>query len=94
MKIRWLRLGAMVAALALVLAAAFVLSAVTAGPAAPSMEIFFAMLRGDTLVVPGGGPPALPTVAASDLGEIAAQAMKISADICIFTNQHITIEEL
>jgi ATP-dependent HslUV protease subunit HslV len=26
--------------------------------------------------------------------EIAAQAMKISADICVFTNQHITIEEL
>jgi len=26
--------------------------------------------------------------------EIAAQAMKISADICVFTNQNITIEEL
>jgi len=26
--------------------------------------------------------------------EIAEQAMKISADICIYTNQHITVEEL
>lgn len=43
--------------------------------AAPSMEIFFAMVRGETMVVPGGGPPALPTVAPADLGEIAAQAV-------------------
>ena len=41
---------------------------------APSMQIFFAMIRGDTMMVPGGGPPALPTVAAVDVGEIAAQA--------------------
>ena len=40
---------------------------------APSMEIFFAMIRGDTMTVPGGGPPALPTVSADDVGEIAAQ---------------------
>lgn len=42
--------------------------------AAFSMEIFFALLRGDTLGVPGGGPPALPTVAPGDLGIITAQA--------------------
>ncbi|MBN1889716.1 MAG: NAD(P)H-binding protein [Thermoflexales bacterium] len=42
--------------------------------AAPSMELFFAMIRGDTMVVPGGGPPALPTLSPLDLGEIAAQA--------------------
>ncbi len=43
--------------------------------APPAMDIFFAMLRGDKLIVPGGGPPALPTVAPPDLGEIAAQAV-------------------
>ncbi|AKI97673.1 SDR family oxidoreductase [Kosmotoga pacifica] len=43
--------------------------------AAPSMEIFFAMIRGDTMTVPGGGPPALPTVSPVDLGEIAAQTV-------------------
>lgn len=42
--------------------------------AAPSMEIFFAMLRGEKMIVPGGGPPALPTISPLDLGEIAAQA--------------------
>jgi uncharacterized protein YbjT (DUF2867 family) len=42
--------------------------------AAPSMELFFAMIRGDTMVVPGGGPPALPTISPLDVGEIAAQA--------------------
>jgi uncharacterized protein YbjT (DUF2867 family) len=41
---------------------------------APSMQIFFSMIRGDTMVVPGGGPPALPTVSPTDVGEIAAQA--------------------
>ncbi|MCL5108718.1 MAG: NAD(P)H-binding protein [Chloroflexi bacterium] len=41
---------------------------------APSMQIFFAMIRGDTMMVPGGGPPALPTISALDVGEIAAQA--------------------
>jgi uncharacterized protein YbjT (DUF2867 family) len=39
------------------------------------MEIFFAMIRGDTMTVPGGGPPALPTVSPADVGEIAAQAV-------------------
>jgi uncharacterized protein YbjT (DUF2867 family) len=42
---------------------------------APSMEIFFAMMRGDTVIVPGGGPPALPTVSAHDVGQVAAQAV-------------------
>jgi len=40
----------------------------------PSMALFFAMLRGDTMIVPGGGPPALPTISPVDVGEIAAQA--------------------
>lgn len=39
-----------------------------------SMEIFFAMLRGSSMNVPGGGPPAIPVVAADDAGVIAAQA--------------------
>ena len=43
--------------------------------APPSMEIFFRMLRGDTMTVPGGGPAALPTISPHDLGEIAAQAV-------------------
>jgi uncharacterized protein YbjT (DUF2867 family) len=40
----------------------------------PSMEIFFAMIRGRTMNVPGGGPPALPTISPLDAGAIAAQA--------------------
>lgn len=40
---------------------------------APSMEVFFAMIRGEKMIVPGGGPPALPTVSPVDTGEIAAQ---------------------
>ena len=43
--------------------------------APPSMEMFFAMIRGDTMMVPGGGPPALPTVSSADVGEIAAQTV-------------------
>ncbi len=42
---------------------------------APSMEIYFAMLRGDRMMVPGGGPPALPTVSQLDVGEVAARAV-------------------
>jgi uncharacterized protein YbjT (DUF2867 family) len=42
---------------------------------APSMELFFAMIRGNRMVVPGGGPAALPTVSPTDVGEIAAQAV-------------------
>jgi uncharacterized protein YbjT (DUF2867 family) len=44
--------------------------------APPSMEMFFRMIRGDTMVVPGGGPRALPTVSPLDAGEIAAQAVQ------------------
>lgn len=43
--------------------------------AAPSMEIFFSMIHGSTMTVPGGGPPAFPTVSAIDVGEIVAQAV-------------------
>ncbi|MFC1964781.1 SDR family oxidoreductase [Chloroflexota bacterium] len=42
---------------------------------APSMEIFFSMLRGNYMMVPGGGPPALPNVSPRDVGEIAAQTV-------------------
>ena len=42
---------------------------------APSMEVFFAMIRGEKMIVPGGGPPALPTVSPVDTGEIAAQTI-------------------
>ncbi len=41
---------------------------------APSMEIFFAMIRGTRMTVPGGGPPALPTISPIDVGTIVAQA--------------------
>jgi len=41
----------------------------------PSMELFFSMIRGDTMTVPGGGPPALPTIGGRDVGAIAAQAV-------------------
>jgi len=40
----------------------------------PSMEIFFSFTRGNKMVVPGGGPPAFPTVSPVDLGVVAAQA--------------------
>ncbi len=43
--------------------------------AAFSMERFFTMIRGDTMTVPGGGPPALPTISPMDVGEIAAQTV-------------------
>lgn len=42
----------------------------------PSMELFFSMIRGDTMNVPGGGPPnGIPTISARDVGKIAAQAL-------------------
>ena len=41
----------------------------------PSMEIFFAMIRGARMMVPGGGPPALPSISPIDVGTIAAQAV-------------------
>lgn len=43
--------------------------------APPSMEIFFRMIHGTTMMVPGGGPKGLPTIAPFDVGEIAAQAI-------------------
>lgn len=43
--------------------------------APPSTELFFSLIRGSRMVVPGGGPPALPTVSPVDLGQIAAQAV-------------------
>ncbi|MFX1283909.1 MAG: SDR family oxidoreductase [Promethearchaeota archaeon] len=43
--------------------------------APPSMEIFFAMIRNGKMTVPGGGPPALPTISPIDLGIIAAQTV-------------------
>ena len=41
----------------------------------PSMELFFAFVRNGKMMVPGGGPPAVPTVSRDDVGEIAAQAV-------------------
>jgi uncharacterized protein YbjT (DUF2867 family) len=49
--------------------------------AAPSMQIFFSMIRGSTMMVPGGGPPALPTISPADVGEIAAQTV-LRDDLC------------
>jgi len=40
-----------------------------------SMEIFFAMLRGKQMMVPGGGPPGLPAISPVDVGEIASQTV-------------------
>jgi len=42
--------------------------------APPALDMFFAFIRNDKMMVPGGGPPALPSVAAADVGEIAVQA--------------------
>lgn len=43
--------------------------------APPSIDIFFSLIRGNKMRVPGGGPPALPNISPIDLGEIAAQAI-------------------
>ncbi len=40
----------------------------------PMMDLFFAFVRGNKMMVPGGGPPLLPTVSKYDVGAIAAQA--------------------
>ncbi len=54
----------------------------------------------EILAIGSGGPYALAAaralVAHSDLDavQIATEAMKIAADICIYTNQSLTIEEL
>lgn len=44
--------------------------------APPSIEIFFRMIRNGKMTVPGGGPPALPTIPPRDLGIIAAKAIE------------------
>ncbi len=46
--------------------------------ASPSMEIFFAMIRGDenkAMMVPGGGPDRLPNICPIDLGEIVVESI-------------------
>jgi len=54
----------------------------------------------EVMAVGSGGPYALAAARAlikySDLDatEIAKEAMKIAADICIYTNDRITVEEL
>ena len=42
---------------------------------APSMELLFAFVRNGKMSVPGGGPPAVPTINRNDVGEIATQAV-------------------
>ncbi len=41
----------------------------------PSYELFFALLRGSKLAVPGGGMLPVPTVSPVDVGEITAQTV-------------------
>lgn len=43
--------------------------------AAFSMALFFRMIRGSRMAVPGGGQNRIPTIAAEDVGEVAAQAV-------------------
>lgn len=43
--------------------------------AAFSMALFFRMIRGSRMVVPGGGRRRIPVIAAEDVGEVAAQAV-------------------
>jgi uncharacterized protein YbjT (DUF2867 family) len=43
--------------------------------AAASFELFFAFLRNNKMVVPGGGIKPIPTISAEDIGEIAAQTV-------------------
>jgi uncharacterized protein YbjT (DUF2867 family) len=43
--------------------------------AAPSMKLFFALIRGAKMIVPGGGPPAIVNISPVDVGEIAAQTV-------------------
>ena len=42
---------------------------------APSMELFFAFLKKNKMIVPGGGNRAVPTISAHDVGEITAQTV-------------------
>lgn len=54
----------------------------------------------DVMAIGSGGPYALAAARAlirhSDLTatEIAEESLKIASEICIYTNQHITIEEM
>ncbi|MFA5321440.1 MAG: hypothetical protein WC373_02105, partial [Smithella sp.] len=54
----------------------------------------------DVMAIGSGGPFALTAARAllrhSDLSatEIAKEAMRLAAEICIYTNDHVTIEEL
>ncbi len=54
----------------------------------------------EVMAIGSGGPYALAAARAlikySELSaaEIAQEALSISADICIYTNKHITLEEL
>ncbi|MFC1481408.1 SDR family oxidoreductase [Candidatus Neomarinimicrobiota bacterium] len=43
--------------------------------AAPAFELFFALRRGNKLVVPGGGLAPVPTISPKDFGEITAQTV-------------------
>jgi len=40
----------------------------------PAFEIFFAFLRNNKMIVPGGGWQAIPCISSEDVGEITAQA--------------------
>lgn len=42
---------------------------------APAFELFFALLKNNRLIIPGGGWKAVPTISADDVGEITAQAV-------------------
>lgn len=42
---------------------------------APAFDLFFALLKKDKLIIPGGGWKAVPTISAEDVGEITAQAV-------------------
>jgi len=41
----------------------------------PSMEIFHSMIKGKLMIVPGGGPPLLPTISPLDVGELTAKVL-------------------
>ena len=46
----------------------------------PSYEIFFAMLHGNAMIVPGGGKCTIPCVSSQDVGAIAAQVAVSKSD--------------
>lgn len=47
---------------------------------APSMELFYSFIHKNKMIVPGGGPPGLPTIARADVGAIASEAV-LRADL-------------